>query len=77
MPWKNALTDQVHQSQTWRIGRLWKERIRRVLLHQWWQMRPKVRRARAYLAVGTRAARTIADRSLRAAGRRIASYLAR
>src|SRR6185295_17793281 len=35
MPWKEALTERVRSSWPWRIGRVWKERLRRHLAVAW------------------------------------------
>jgi len=34
MPWKDALVEQVHASWPWRMGRLWKERAKRLMAAQ-------------------------------------------
>lgn len=35
MPWKEALVDYVRASYVWRVGRVWKERLRRMARAQW------------------------------------------
>jgi hypothetical protein len=77
MPWKDALVEQVHESWVWRAARIWKERARRVVMRQWWQMRPTLRLWRRRLSVATRAARAQAQRLARAARQRIGAFLAR
>jgi hypothetical protein len=46
IPWKNALEDYVRSSYVWRVGRVWKERARRMASAQWRVMRPAVLRLR-------------------------------
>jgi hypothetical protein len=46
IPWKNALEDYVRSSYIWRVGRIWKERIKRAAAAQWRLMRPAVLRLR-------------------------------
>jgi hypothetical protein len=62
MPWKQALTDRVHASWAWRVGRIWKERARRVVDAQWRRWRPGVLELRAALAVRARELRLLAMR---------------
>jgi hypothetical protein len=40
MPWKEALVDYVRASWVWRVGRVWKERGKRVAGAQWRAWRP-------------------------------------
>jgi hypothetical protein len=77
MPWKNALVERVHNSRVWRVARLWKERARRLVLRQWWQVRPKVRRLRAHIIVAGRAARALLRSLMRTARRRFEALRAR
>jgi hypothetical protein len=42
MPWKEALVEYVRASYVWRVGRIWKERIRRLARAQWRRLRPTV-----------------------------------
>jgi len=56
MPWKDALVERVHESWVWRAARIWKERARRVVMRQWWQMRPTMRLWRRRLSAATRGA---------------------
>ncbi|MBO0766383.1 MAG: hypothetical protein J2P50_17580 [Hyphomicrobiaceae bacterium] len=42
IPWKDALEDYVHSSYVWRVGRIWKERVKRMAATQWRLMRPTV-----------------------------------
>jgi len=42
IPWKDALVEWVHASWPWRVGRVWKERARRLLAAQWRRWRPTV-----------------------------------
>jgi hypothetical protein len=53
MPWKEAVTDRVRGSWPWRLGRLWKERGRRLLAAQWRRLAPSRRSARALMLAGT------------------------
>jgi hypothetical protein len=46
IPWKNALEDYVRASYVWRLGRIWKARIKRAAAVQWQRMRPAVLRLR-------------------------------
>jgi hypothetical protein len=77
MPWKDALVESVHNSFVWRVGRIWKERARRLIMRQWWQMRPTLRLWRRRLLVTTRAARAQAQQLAQAARQRISTFLAR
>jgi hypothetical protein len=72
MPWKEALVDSVHNSWVWRVARIWKERVRRVVVRQWWQIRPTVRRLRMRLVIAARAMRSGLRRFVQATRRRIA-----
>ena len=63
MPWKEALTARVRASWAWRVGRVWKERMKRVL-------GAEARRWRATLLDLRSWARATADR-LRARGRQL------
>jgi hypothetical protein len=65
MPWKTALTDRVHASWGWRVGRLWKERARRVAISQWRLMRPGALAAAAWAAAQAERLRLLAERGLR------------
>ena len=67
MPWKDALVDMVHNSLVWRVARVWKERVRRAVRRQWWQMRPALRLWRRRL-VDRRPRRTCPDPACRAGG---------
>ena len=77
MPWKDALVERVHHSWVWRAARIWKERARRVIMRQWWQMRPTMRLWRRRLSAATRAARAQAQHLARTARQRIGALLAR
>jgi hypothetical protein len=77
MPWKDALVESVHNSFVWRVARLWKERARRLVMRQWWQMRPTLRLWRRRLLIAGRAARAQAQYLTRIARERIGAYLAR
>jgi len=46
MPWKEALVEYVRASYVWRVGRVWKERARRLAAAQWRLMRPALLRLR-------------------------------
>ena len=46
VPWKNALEDYVRASYVWRVGRVWKERAKRMAAAQWRLWRPAVLRLR-------------------------------
>jgi hypothetical protein len=65
MPWKTALTDRVHASSAWRIGRLWKERAKRVAASPWRAMRPGAKAAAAWAAVQVQRLRMLLERGLR------------
>jgi hypothetical protein len=55
VPWKNALEEYVRSSYVWRLGRLWKERVKRAVAAQWRLMRPGMVRLReAARAAGAR-----------------------
>src|SRR5262245_25044852 len=57
IPWKDALEDYVRSSYVWRVGRVWKERVKRAAAAQWRLMRPAVLRLReAARAAGARLA---------------------
>jgi hypothetical protein len=62
MPWKEALVDYVRSSYVWRVGRVWKERARRMARAQWRRWRPTMLEMRD---------------AARAAGRRIAAEIRR
>jgi hypothetical protein len=59
IPWKNALEDYVRSSYVWRVGRVWKERVRRAAAAQWRLLRPAVLRLRE---AGRAAAARLAQR---------------
>jgi len=42
-PWKEALVERVRASGVWRVGRVWKERARRIAAAQWRAWRPTMR----------------------------------
>jgi hypothetical protein len=63
VPWKDALVARVHASWAWRVGRVAKERARRLVAAQWRRWRPSVLELRALM-------RATADH-LRARGRRL------
>ncbi|HWB45233.1 MAG TPA: hypothetical protein VG900_07295 [Hyphomicrobiaceae bacterium] len=65
MPWKTALTDRVHASWAWRIGRLWKERGKRLAVTQWRHLRPTALAAAAWAGVVARRLRIFAERAVR------------
>jgi hypothetical protein len=46
IPWKNALEEYVRSSYVWRLGRVWKERVKRTLAAQWRIVRPALARFR-------------------------------
>ena len=77
MPWKDSLVERVHESWVWRAARIWKERARRLIMRQWWQMRPTMRLWRRRFSAATRAARVQAQHLARAARQRIGAFLAR
>ena len=77
MPWKDALVERVHNSLVWRVARVWKERARRAVRRQWWQMRPTLRLWRRRLMIAGRAARAQIQHFARAARQRIDTYRAR
>lgn len=43
MPWKEALTERVRSSWPWRIARVWKERLRRLMRGEWRRLSPQLR----------------------------------
>jgi hypothetical protein len=53
IPWKDALEEYVRSSYVWRVGRVWKERAKRVAAAQWRMLRPAMMRLResAHVAV--------------------------
>ena len=55
MPWKEALTARVRASWAWRMGRVWKERVKRAV-------GPELRRWRPTLLEFMSRARSVADR---------------
>jgi hypothetical protein len=58
MPWKEALTERVRTSWPWRIARVWKERLRRLLRDEWRQLSAHLRQFTAALwAAGVSLAR--------------------
>jgi hypothetical protein len=67
MPWKEALTERVRSSWPWRLGRLWKERLRRLLALEWRRLSPHLGLAGAALWAGT----ALLGRRLRAGGVRL------
>jgi hypothetical protein len=40
IPWKNALEEYVRASYVWRVGRVWKARLKRMVRAQWRRWRP-------------------------------------
>lgn len=42
IPWKDALEDYVRASYPWRVGRVWKARLRRMMRAQWRRWRPTI-----------------------------------
>src|SRR5262245_58170535 len=46
IPWKNALEAYVRASYVWRVGRIWKERMKRAAAAQWRLLRPALLRLR-------------------------------
>jgi membrane-bound ClpP family serine protease len=63
MPWKEALTAQVRASWAWRVGRVWKERVKRVVGAAAQRWRPTIEALRPVLAA--------AAEKVRAQGRRL------
>jgi len=53
MPWKEALVARVHASWAWRVGRVVKERVRRLATAQWRRLRPRLSELRAALALAS------------------------
>jgi hypothetical protein len=49
MPWKEALTDYVRGTWPWRVGRVWKERARKMVMAQWRIWRPTLLQLRGLL----------------------------
>jgi hypothetical protein len=46
IPWKNALEDYVRSSYVWRVGRVWKARVKRAAAALWLTLRPAALRLR-------------------------------
>jgi hypothetical protein len=67
MPWKEALTERVRSSWPWRLGRLWKERLRRLLAVEWRRLSPHLGLAGGALWAAT----ALLGRRLRAGGGRL------
>jgi hypothetical protein len=65
LPWKDALVARVHASWAWRVGRVWKQRVRRVLAAQARRWRPTLDALRATLRVAADRTRTRALKLLR------------
>jgi hypothetical protein len=59
VPWKEALEEYVRSSTVWRVGRVWKERARRLAAAQWRVLRPAMLRLRE--AARTAVARIAAE----------------
>ena len=74
MPWKQALTDRVHASWAWRVGRIAKERARRAVAAQWRRLRPAMLEMRAALAVRAQELRVLAVRAARDLRHRWAAF---
>jgi hypothetical protein len=53
MPWKEALVRRVHESWAWRVGRLWKERLKRPVGAEWRRWRPSLLAWRERLAASS------------------------
>jgi hypothetical protein len=64
MPWKDALTERVRASWTWRVGRVWKERARRVMGAELRRWRPALLDARNAMRSVAEAVRVRARRLL-------------
>ena len=73
MPWKEALTERVRSSWPWRLGRLWKERLRRLLALEWRRLSPHLSLAGAALRAGT----ALLGRRLRAGSARLFEQIKR
>jgi len=73
MPWKEALTERVRSSWPWRVGRLWKERLRRLLVFEWRRLSPHLSLAGATLWAGA----ALLGRRLRAGGVRLFKTITR
>lgn len=56
IPWKDALVARVRASWAWRVGRLWKERARRVVEAAWRRWRPAFMQMKIVLAANAAAA---------------------
>ena len=76
MPWKDALTDRVHTSWAWRVGRVVKERARRAVAAQWRRLRPAMLEMRAALALRAREVRAMAARAMQDIRQRWAAFRA-
>ncbi len=75
MPWKEALVDMVHNSWTWRVARVWKERTRRILRRQWLRMRPTMIEIQRTLQRTAARLRVQGQRLVRAARARLRASL--
>jgi len=76
MPWKQALTDRVHASWAWRVGRVVKERARRAVAAQWRRWRPTMLEMRASLAARVVELRVLGRRAMRDIRQRWAAFRA-
>lgn len=66
MPWKDALVDHVRASWPWRVGRIWKERAKRVVLVQLRRVQPGLAQLKAGLMPALIQARETGRRLLQA-----------
>jgi hypothetical protein len=73
MPWKEALTERVRTSWPWRIARVWKERLHRLMRAEWRRVAPHLR----LFAGGLWAAGMALARRARAGGARLLNAIKR
>jgi hypothetical protein len=74
MPWKQALVDRVHASWAWRVGRVWKEAVKRAASSQLRRWRPTMLAIKASLAVRAQELRVRAARLAREIRHRWAAF---
>jgi hypothetical protein len=75
IPWKEKLIAEVRASWAWRVGRVMKERARRLAAAQWRRLRPTVMAWRAQLLAEAARLRIVAQRLVRRARARLGGSL--
>ena len=73
MPWKEALIERVRASWAWRVGRVWKERARRVMGAEWRRWRPAMLEVRNALRSATEGLRMRARQLLQGLKQRLST----